>query len=89
VAWVLTHPFDFLAQQLSSLGGLVFLYAVFSLNAVAYAYMHYKSAYAAGAVALALGLLGVVVPEVAQLGFTLALLGAAAVLYRLFKEVVG
>jgi len=86
---ILTKPFAFAAEQLSALGGVQFLYAAFSLMAVAYTYLHYKNAYAAGFVALVLGLLGVTIPELSLLGLLLSLLGVAAVLYRLLKAVVG
>jgi len=89
VTEVLTRPFEFAVEQLAALGGVLFLYAAFSLMTVAYTYMHYKSAYAAGFVALILGLLGVVIPELSLLGLLLTLLGVATVVYRLLKAVVG
>jgi len=86
---ILMRPLDYLKQELAGLGGLQFLYAVFSLATVVYTYQHFKSVLPAGLVALLLGLLGIIVPEVALLGYTLTILGITAVIYRLFKAVAG
>jgi hypothetical protein len=85
----LTQPFSYAAQQLSQLGGVTFLYASFSLLTTGYTYLHFKSALAAGVVALTLAAVGLMVPEVAQIAWFLTALGLISIGYKIIRWVVG
>jgi len=89
IAGMLAHPFSTAVSWLSPLGGVTFLYASFSTLTLAYTYLHFKSALAAGVVALALAAVGLMVPEVAQLAWFLTALGLISIGYRVIRWVVG
>jgi len=86
---VLLHPFQYAVSWTSTLGGITFIYTVFSLITILYTYFHFKNSLIAGLVAVVLGLLGMAVPEVAMLGYMLLGIGLATIAYRVLKALVG
>jgi len=86
---ILLHPFQYAISWTSQLGGVTFIYTVFSLVTILYTYFHFKNALVTGLVAVVLGLLGVSVPEVTMLGFVFLGLGLTAIAYRVLKSLVG
>jgi hypothetical protein len=89
VASMLTQPFSTAVSWLAPLGGVTFLYASFSTLTLAYTYLHFKSALAAGVVSLALAAVGLIVPEVAQVAWFLTAVGLISIGYRIVRWVVG
>jgi len=86
---VLLHPFEYAIQWTATLGGITFIYAVFSLITILYTYFHFKNLLIAGLVAVVLGLLGMSVPEITMLGYMFLGLGFATIAYRILKSLVG
>ena len=86
---VLLHPFQYAVSWTSQLGGITFIYAVFSLVTILYTYFHFKNSLIAGLVAVVLGLLGMAVPEVTMLGFMMLGIGFATIAYRILKSLIG
>jgi hypothetical protein len=86
---VLLHPFQYAISWTSQLGGITFIYTVFSLITILYTYFHFKNALIAGLVAVVLGLVGIAVPEVTMLGYMFLGLGLTAIAYRVLRTLLG
>ncbi len=87
VLQLLEQPFTTASQWSTVLGGMTFLYGLFSSMTILYTWLHFKHPLPAGLVAVLLGITGQLLPELKMLGFVFLFLGFTAVVYEVLKRV--
>jgi hypothetical protein len=83
----LQQPFTTASQWTSPLGGVTFMYGLFSLMTILYTWLHFKHPLPAGLVSVLLGITGQLIPELRMLGFIFLFLGFTAVIYEVMRRV--